>query len=331
MKKKLFVAFVTVIVSLMTYAQDVQVVTLQHGDNMQAFYGSNAFKEALDAATTGDVLSLSAGTFSAADVTKAVTIQGAGYVQDIPNGRYRTSIDGALNIKMSSNESGLTIEGIDFLTAFYVYGAIEGMSIKKCKLETVDMVRYECASKNCYFEQCRIKHISPDLLSQNLLFKNCIIRSFAGNSEGASVLIDHCIYLQSTENRNTIATFKNSIVRDYTYYAWGISKTSSFFYNNILCLVSDPVNADGNYFLSETELKNLFADGELAYTDERTYELTSAAAQQYLGNDGTQVGIYGSDTPFTNIPTNPQITSREVATKTDADGKLSVKIVVEAQ
>ena len=88
---------------------------------------------------------------------------------------------------------------------------------------------------------------------------------------------------------------------------------------------------DGVTRLSQNEFKALFADGEYAYTNDRTYELTAEAARQYLGDDGTQVGIYGGDTPFTDVPTNPQITSRQIATKTDNDGKLSVKITVEAQ
>lgn len=329
---RIALAAVAAIVSLTVNAQDALVATLQHGDNMQAFYGGNALKQALEAAQTGDVISLSPGTFNATDITKAITIQGAGYVQDAANNRYSTTINGTTNIKLSTGEKGLTLEGIILGTVIF-FNNVENMTFQKCKIGTLYADRNECKTKNCTFDQCRIKDFIPDLKSENLLLKNCIISVFRGNSEDATVLFDHCIYLQSAENRYVTATFKNSIIRNYTYYSWGISGTTSFFYNNLFdkSTISNIDNGNNNTLLSATDFKALFADGEFAYTDERSYELTAAAAQQYLGDDGTQVGIYGGDTPFTDVPSNPQITSRQIATKTDNDSKLSVKITVEAQ
>ena len=110
--KKIALTAVAAIVSMTMSAQDALVATLQHGDNMQAFYGGNALKEALEAAQTGDVISLSPGTFTATNITKAVTIQGAGYVQDPANNRYCTEIKGSFNIELPAGEKGLTFEGI---------------------------------------------------------------------------------------------------------------------------------------------------------------------------------------------------------------------------
>jgi hypothetical protein len=55
-----------------TNAQDVQLATLQSGEDLQVFYGVDALKNALDAAGNGDLITLSAGTFNAATITKAV-------------------------------------------------------------------------------------------------------------------------------------------------------------------------------------------------------------------------------------------------------------------
>lgn len=59
-------------------------------------------------------------------------------------------------------------------------------------------------------------------------------------------------------------------------------------------------------------------------------ELTDEAKTKYLGTDGTEVGIYGGSLPFVSRPSNPQITKLNVASKSTADGKLSVDIEVKA-
>ena len=89
-----------------------------------------------------------------------------------------------------------------------------------------------------------------------------------------------------------------------------------------------------NYFINNyNSFFNFFTNPTSAgeFRSNYDYRLTSTAAAQYLGTDNTQVGLYGTDNPFTNVPTNPQITSKEVAKETDANGKLSVKFTVEAQ
>jgi len=64
--------------------------------------------------------------------------------------------------------------------------------------------------------------------------------------------------------------------------------------------------------------------------DSWSFELTETAAQTYLGTDGTQVGIYGGNLPYSEDPTIPKITKCNVASKSTADGKLSVDIEVKA-
>ena len=59
--------------------------------------------------------------------------------------------------------------------------------------------------------------------------------------------------------------------------------------------------------------------------DSETFELTDAAKTTYLGDDGTQVGIYGGLRPFTTTLSYPQATQINVAKKA-VDGKLNVDI-----
>ena len=88
--KKFFVAAMFVTISVASVcAQDVQLATLQQGEDLKVFYGADALKNALDAASTGDLITLSAGTFNDVTITKAVTIQGAGYVTDVQSGNFQ--------------------------------------------------------------------------------------------------------------------------------------------------------------------------------------------------------------------------------------------------
>lgn len=73
-----------------------------------------------------------------------------------------------------------------------------------------------------------------------------------------------------------------------------------------------------------------YTGASLNNLDSETFQLTEAAKTQYLGMDGTEVGIYGGSLPFDPVPSNPQITKCNVAAKSTADGKLSVDIEVKA-
>lgn len=63
-----------------------------------------------------------------------------------------------------------------------------------------------------------------------------------------------------------------------------------------------------------------------AFTE--TFELTETAAATYLGDDGTQVGIYGGTNPFNPTPSNPKVKKFTVNSTTVGD-QLKVKINVE--
>ena len=94
--------------------------------------------------------------------------------------------------------------------------------------------------------------------------------------------------------------------------------------------------ASVNSKVSESKLSNAANvwvsnnGADLEKLDSETFELTDEAKTKYLGTDGTEVGIYGGNLPFDPTPSNPQITKCNVASKSTADGKLSVDIEVRA-
>ena len=76
--KKFFFSMVVLVIATMSYSQNTLVATLSHGDEVSMYYGSKALVNAVDAAKSGDVITLSSGTFKTCDISKGITIRGAG-------------------------------------------------------------------------------------------------------------------------------------------------------------------------------------------------------------------------------------------------------------
>lgn len=87
-----------------------------------------------------------------------------------------------------------------------------------------------------------------------------------------------------------------------------------------------PANKYG--VVKEADIATIFKTFKGTYTDTQTFELTDEAKAQYLGTDGTEVGIYGGSLPFTTESSLPKIKKFNVASKSTEDGKLKVEIEV---
>ena len=93
MRKNLFLLLIAVMAAIHVCAQEVEIATLQNGDDVQLFFGHDAFIDAMDAAESGGVIPLSPGRFNATDITKPVTIYGSGYeTKDQERGFYGSII-----------------------------------------------------------------------------------------------------------------------------------------------------------------------------------------------------------------------------------------------
>lgn len=314
---KVAMSIFTSVFAINSMAQDIEVVTLQQGETMKAFYGANAFKEAVETASSGDLITLSGGSFNGTTITKSLIIQGAGYVQDIQNFRYQTSI-GETRINIPKEDSGLLIEGISFNYLHVNGDEIKDFTIRRCNIGSID---YNSANTGCIIEQCRISTLYFQKTMTQFFMYNSIVSNLNGSENSKSKVIDHCVI--GSISYYVVANFRNSIITNPNPFP-----SSSTFDNNIFKKnqYSNGSNKDFNTVLEEKDFKALFVN-----YDSYNYILTDEAAATYLGSDGTQIGIYGGGTPFTDIPSNPRITSKVIAPRSTADGRLSVRITVEAQ
>ncbi len=328
-------------ITLLGHAQatDVQMATLQHGNEVKVFYGWNALKDAYTAAAdSGDVITLSAGTFSGLTIQKSLTIIGNGFVRDEEKGIYPTVIEDGMHfssrdlvnedgetIKDAIGYSGTRLEGLYIKTRdnsnfdFQVLGAkyISGFEIVKCYIGTRSKIHANIS--NLTIRQSVFRDISWNNQEvENLYIEGSYIENWYYLNSSSTVNIDHSLIDWNYLSQGTVT---NSILR---------GANSNVTANNCIFIESTPtVLGTGNWFnkklagIFEEEMTNMNWDGV------KTFKLKYP--QTYVGTDGTEVGLYGGTYPFNPTPTVPQIKESEIDTKVAADGKLKVRITVEAQ
>lgn len=326
--------FTLVVISFFTVsalkAQDVQMAILQHGDSASAFYGTSAFVDAMKAAVKGDAITLSAGTFTSATIDKAVTIQGAGYVTDAAKGRNKTILSGNFDVALPQDaDEVLKIDGIYAAVAMNIKTAITGLSISKSSISSINIL----SNNNCIIDKCRIIRFEPSQsttsTTNNLTIRNSIIGLVFSSSSSDNSLIENCVFA-TYSSASAFYCLKGAVIRNSIISCVGGSlyPTCSS-YNN--CFVT------GNCGLSENQANNysdtstnVFGSNVDFNSWNINFTLTESAATKYLGTDGKQVGIYGGDSPFTDVPSTPQITVKSIDSKV-SNGKLNATIHVEAQ
>jgi len=329
MKKFFFLLVAAIVVATATYAQSSMLATLSHEGQISTFYGPLALRDAYASAENGDIITLSSGSFNSVDITKGVTIRGAGMGIDKLASTEPTVITGDFKINIPDEVSErLTLEGIYNNHAIEVCGNFKNGTFLKDRFKDI---RYNGSARinNLTMIHCKVANKISIPSESSVSCVNCVINGTAvgsGNSSNYEFL--NCIVRNDYFNSDDIgvSTFKNSILiihnggnRLYdsavAYNCIGIG-SGYLFYN-----ISNTTNMI-------KEFKDVFKTYTGTYNDDETFELTDDAKANFLGIDGTQVGIYGGNMPFSTTPTNPQITKCNVAAKSTADGKLSVDITV---
>lgn len=313
-------------------AQSALIATLMHGDEISTFQSSEALKQAYEKAVDGDVITLSSGTFNApSKIAKAITIRGAGMMAYNTN---PTKISGSTSFGSIQEESKLRIESVDFLSTVYFYNKV-GIcyfgNVKFSQYSYIDMDGLEC--KITMF-QCDIAGISTTKSSkiQSMIsFINSNVNLYYSSStatSGGSLLLgasyENCdVLIRGEYGDLNMGQFKNCIIRSFQTYRLSSKCTATG------CVY---VGEATNFFANcAPELNKSFPkDTPIFKEGTQTYELTEENQKNWIGTDGTQVGMHGGNLPFDPAVDAPVISKFNVASKTTADGKLSVDIEVKA-
>lgn len=347
--------FVTLFLSVFCFvvqvsAQSSVIATLFHDGDIKTFYGTSALRSAHAAAVHGDVITLSSGSFTATDITKAVTLRGASMEYDSISVTEPTIISGDFSIQIASDSTlqnnNLVMEGIYHNAdgTITVKGSLNNPQFVKCRLYEI-----KCSTSSgtdgymnyANFINCVIASRVYYYLNSSGTFVNCYVRDVDYYTISSDTY-NSCEFQNCVIMDDDIEDIENSVFRNCFLYAngsyTGYNKlnTTSSAYN----CVGWAANSDKIFFnqsnTTNTQVSSLsdvfktWTGLSLANFKTERLELTDAAKTKYLGSDGTQIGIYGGSIPFDPRPSNPQITKLNVASKSTADGKLSVDIEVKA-
>lgn len=324
---------------------DDQIAVLQHESITTAYYGANAFVEAHNAAETGDMITLSAGNFNTCEISKLITVHGAGVHQDSTvNDRTKTVFLGSFTFNVPGNEiEHLIMEGIYF-SANIIYWRLNHSEFFRCIFN--DLTPYNSGSWNSTYGLG-----SGDM--SNCKFINCRIGTITINaswSGSCNVCLYNSIVYNTSGVGKTVDTEKNIIAYN-SYIAYGGENIQcSNFYNCVIagrpgcvpqetCTLYNCVMAKNGYEGSLLEnafhrdcievdtVSQIFENYTGEFYDEQ-FILNDEISSSIQGTDGTEVGIYGGMYPFYDIPKYMIMRRCTVGSRTTDDGHLSVDIEV---
>lgn len=246
--KKIFVSLLLLISSIGAInAQSSTMATLSHNGEISVFYGKGALIDAHTAAQPGDVITLSSGTFTATDITKAITLRGAGCEQDTVRNIIPTRIEGAFNINVTqttTTSNNNTTGGNTSNDSIYVNriakysvantGVSSQTTTHRLTIEGIycnDIIYIINNLDNAVF----IKNIfnnrfnyydDNDTANNRRFYKNnsfiqCIFSSVAGPkyaTSSSSYNFINCIFLHGINNEKVSSTFTNCIIFHSTEY-----------------------------------------------------------------------------------------------------------------
>lgn len=350
--KKLLVTLVASVFSLIGANAEENtslVATLSHGNSLTAYYGKGALVEAYDAAQPGDIITLSAGTFTGKNFAKNITVRGVGGWADGSSDNVTTTIEGSLSYKLQSDDNELTIEGVRFTSQQAVTSDIyKGCTFSKVNFENnsfsttknVYVKMNHCVIKSLVYlyqgicTNCVFSDIYAYPGTEKITMQNCIISyyDFHTLQYFSDDVLTNCIFIRG----NTPIAANNEV---HNCVFFNLSKTDFDLFANATNNTNKIVTDRDNFFKNPAVLKkNTDQYGDLSSYDINfddlnvdgtgLFELSDEAKQLYKGNDGTVVGVWGGAAPFNMTPSNPRITKCEIVPKVDANGKLSVTIEV---
>lgn len=303
-------------------AQDTSIkgiITLSHQGNETSF-AYNEMTKVMDAAADGDTVFLSTGYFQGDFImTKKLAFIGSGADSD-KGWNNCTCYEGKIVIKLPE-ETKLTarlFDGINFdnsNTNITFKSSIDNVIFRKCHWDynifSIDNNISYLLIDRCYCNlnfggnniqkvivRNSIVHGTPDSsnLSANMFFYNCNIRENGGYGISG---------IDNKYSARFFGTFFNCILHSYNYYMTDPGNSSA-----ITVLINCLYNVQEDYVDDGCTIQDCYkyTDNSNKYILDLTKE--ELLSKNYLGKDGTVVGIYGGKNPYTLSLGNKEVTNK---------------------
>ena len=304
--KKILISMVCIMMmGIQSVNAQIGIAVLHH-QGISSVFEEYSVAEAITAAVDGDTLYLSEGHFKGGvTINKAIHVIGSGQ---------GTLIDGDITISFENNP---TLSGY-LLTGLYVKGdivvnkAVKGLGISQCRFNNFGKSSGSSASsfkvtelyiERCYcsgtvylnpveggsFYGCQIANIDSHYTTGQSSFNHCNI-SYVGNFQDSSCFFLNCIY---------------------TYTDSRTSELSNNVWQNCLLCKTPPSTCE--HCWSNTSAGNL--------------TIAELESKGYIATDGTVVGYFGGETPYTLELATPKVVEHNIEVD-KANKKLNVTLTV---
>ncbi len=330
--KKILIISVSLFFSLALCAQSV---ALHRDGETQVFRGMNAFIDANNAAQDGDTLYLSGFDLSGPDYfTKSLKIYGVGSMDTATVATGKTYISSSINLRNGADD--FHIEGVDFGNLSVANNnSVNNLTVKRCNIRgNISFGTTENPSEDCI--------VSGSVIRGNINLTNTIRPTISnniilGNITTTNNIIANNIFLHSSYNiiNGSDNMLFNNYLRASGSYSYRIcSGNGNAFYYNVFAHQSPEL---GTHHIQENNWTGVSMEDFFVKKVGNSYDVKDdyhlKNPEDYIGEKGTQVGIYGGDYPYKDgaIPVIPHIESVDIPYRLDEDGNLPVNIKVSAQ
>lgn len=323
MKTTILTALLIMASSVCTQAQTMIAVQNETGSS---FYAS--LDTAIVKAHTGDYIYLPGGNFTVSKpIDKKLHIVGVGHNPDSCKVAGVTQVIGSLTIKKGSDHS--SVSGI-LLTGGITFSLSTGESLNYFSIERCNIgggVSIVSKSSQILISECVINGSVYGNSSQGFQLTKCIV---SGGVSGfiADSFADNNVFLSSSSLDGCF--FRNNIFLTYVASP-DPSNTTVFQNNSFTSTVSSIYNCHNNIVAPTTGLfKNKTKTG---FDYDQDYHILATSPAHNAGTDGTDLGIYGTSSPWKegSLPGNPHVQKVQSKTVSTIDGKLEVLTNIAAQ
>ncbi|MDY3847174.1 MAG: hypothetical protein SOZ58_02470 [Prevotella sp.] len=321
MKKTIYAIAMMLMTGISAFSQteDTKVI-LQSGANTTIYDGTQ-ISTAIGAAKKGDILYLSEGTYDSFTIDKEILVRGVGE---------NTWIEGDVTIAIPNNATltQAVLEGVNVSGTINITQPATNLIIRNTKVMDI---KVNGALSNGLIDRCWItRTFNMNNNTDDTTVKNSKVLLISAGS----LTYNKCTFLNCNiahrANETTAAVFTNCIIggkydskHGGTWYYGLKTMESSVFTNTLFNTYEGAIGS------SSSQTNCYLVNDSYGVCDCGTLE-SRKDLSNYLGTDGTQVGVYGGTTPFTLDPQVAKVTESTFTVDTDAK-KLTVKLKVAAK
>ena len=283
-------------------------VMLRH-NGMTTFYQYNEVQQAVNAAVDGDTIYLTDGTFEPFIINKRILLRGNGETTMV-NGNCEVNIIGTTKLTMP------VLDAISFAGDVIVRNAYEQFTLRKCQMKNLlfeGMEHHDVKLSQCYITN-RL-HLTNNVHEFNV-FNSKIQVLYPHDYIGGATMFEHCYIYQICDTIQG-AIFNSSAINETIQLSGAKTKI-----NLVGCILNSCTSRQWIEYPPETTHSNYYGvccancvltDCSYCINDCNNYFASNNNNKYISSLDGTPIGAYGGQHPYSRAPELPTVTKYQFA------------------